>query len=539
LIVMKFGGASLRDSERIRHACEIVRAHRRRRPVVVLSALGGVTDELIRSAQSASRGERQLVTRGMSSLATRHRHIAHRLFRDRSRRETTLSEIERLVAEVQDLYRGISLLGELSQRSLDLVCSIGERLSARLFAAALADQDVPAAYIDARAFMITDEDHGRAQVDFPATNRGVRRLLLPIVRRGEVPVVTGFIGSSVTGATTTLGRGGSDYSASIVGAALEADEIWVWKEVDGVCTADPTLFPDAQVVPHISYKEAAELSHFGAEVLHPRTMLPAMRRGIPIRVRNTLRPRSPGTVITARGSRKPNPLIVSSIDDLALVTVEGAGLIGSPALVARVLSEVARIDVNIYMVSMASSEYNVTFAIPSAETAHTVRHLTKALHIEREGEEEVEKILVESGVAIIAAVGSRMKGQVGIAAKVFSALGDAGVNILAIAQGSSEYNITMVVDRRDLKRGIHAVHSRIVADVRPAAVSPKRAARQSSGASKAARPGRLPSISRKSAGLVRQASKMRRSKVRADDGRPVTSVRKAAGNGAGRIREST
>ncbi len=491
MIVMKFGGASLGDPERIRRVCEIVRSHRRRRPVLVLSALRGVTDELIRIAHAAARGGRAVVEKGLVSLEERHRAVVGELFADSSARDEALEHVARLVREVEDYYRGISLLGELSRRSLDVVVSVGERLSCRIVAAALAASGVPAVYVDARSFLVTDEDHGRAQVDFAATNRGLRRVLLPPLRRGEIPVVTGFIASTRGGVTTTLGRSGSDYTAAILGAGLDAREIWVWKEVDGVCTIDPTLFPDARVVPHISYKEAAELSHFGAEVLHPRTMLPAMRRGIPIRVRNTLRPDSQGTVITARGSRVPNPLIVSSIDGLSLVTVEGTGLVGSPALVARVISEVAAIGVNLYMVSMASSEYNVTIAIPSSETARTVRHLGSALRVSRKHGEEVQNIQVEDGVAIIAAVGAGMKGQVGIAGKVFSALGRHDVNILAIAQGSSELNISMVVGARDLKRAVQAIHGDVVAPTldgrRPAqASSPARspAAKQANRASR-------------------------------------------------------
>jgi aspartate kinase len=471
MIVMKFGGASLGDADRIRRVCEIVRSHRRRKPVLVLSALRDVTDELIRIAHAAARGERVVVERGLAALEDRHRAVAARLFTDSPERDEALEHVARLVREVADYYRGISLLGELSRRSLDVVVSVGERLACRLVAAALMADDVPAIYVDARAFIITDDDHGRAQVDFAASNRALRRALLPSIRRGEIPVVTGFIASTRGGVTTTLGRSGSDYTAAILGAGLEAREIWVWKEVDGVCTTDPSLFPDARVVPHISYKEAAELSHFGAEVLHPRTMLPAMRRGIPIRVRNTLRPESRGTVITARGSRVPNPLIISSIDRLSLVTVEGAGLVGSPALVARVISEVAEIGVNPYMVSMASSEYNVTLAIPTTETARTVRHLGSVLHVGRRRGEEVQNIQVEDDVAIIAAVGAGMKGQVGIAGKVFSALGRHGVNILAIAQGSSELNISMVVSAAELKRAVQAIHDDVVAptlDGRPA-----------------------------------------------------------------------
>src|SRR5207249_109749 len=245
-----------------------------------------------------------------------------------------------------------------------------------------------------------------------------------------------------------LGRSGSDYTASILGAALRAQEIWIWKEVDGVCTADPNLVRSARVVPRISYQEAAEMAHYGAEVIHPKTMMPARRGRIPIRIKNTFKPDAPGTLITARpGSRGAAPLLVSSIDGMALVTVEGTGIFGQPGMILRLLTPVANAGTNIYMISMSSSEYNVSFAIMQGDLDRTMKALEKDFRDRGLLGEQVARITVERDMSAIAVVGAGMKGQHGIAGRVFSALGDAGVNVVAIAQGSSEYNITVVLAR--------------------------------------------------------------------------------------------
>jgi aspartate kinase len=308
--------------------------------------------------------------------------------------------------------------------------------------------------------ILTSGDHGAGRVDLKETDRRVRRTLRPLLRRGQVPVVTGFIGATREGVTTTLGRSGSDYTASILGAALGAAEIQIWKEVDGVCTADPSLIRDARVVPRLSYHEAAEISHFGAEVIHPQTMLPAMRHRINIRIKNTFRPEAAGTLITHREHRG-TPLIISSIDDVSLVTVEGTGFIGTPGTILHVLKIVGDAGINIYMISMASSEYNLSFLIRREDTARAVAALERELRYEREVEGSIRNIGVESPMAVVAVVGSQMKGKVGVSGRVFGALGDGKVNVVAIAQGSSEYNISVVVRSRDMKRAMQCIHERL------------------------------------------------------------------------------
>jgi aspartate kinase len=273
-------------------------------------------------------------------------------------------------------------------------------------------------------------------------------------------VVTGFIGRSHKGATTTLGRSGSDYTAALLGEVLRADEVWIWKEVDGVCTADPDTVPGARVVRHLSYAEAAEMAHFGAEVIHPRTMQPARRAGLSIRIKNTFRPTAPGTLVGPR-ARRGGPLLVSSLDGLALVTIEGSGIFGQPGMVLRLLSPVALAGTNIYMISMSSSEYNLSFAIREADVERTVRALDRDLRAQGLLGEQVARLVVERGMALVSVVGAGMKGQRGIAGRIFSALGERDVNVVAIAQGSSEYNITVIVRAAAVRTAVRAVHDRV------------------------------------------------------------------------------
>ena len=462
MIVMKFGGTSLAGAAQIRQVGGIVRRFARSRPVVVVSAMAGVTDELIALAERSVSGLPREVSGRLDRLQRRHRREARLLGLSEGSGGRLERELEALFTELEGVCHGVLLLHELSRRSLDLISSFGERLSALLVTDHLRSLGLRAQFVDARDHIVTDESHGAAVVDFDATYRNLRRGILPGVRKGHLPVVTGFIGRTRQGATTTLGRSGSDYTASILGGALRAEEVWIWKEVDGVCTADPNLVKSARVVARISYQEAAEMAHYGAEVIHPKTMLPARRSHIPIRIKNTFNPNAPGTLITSRpGARGKAPLLVSSIDGMALVTVEGTGIFGQPGMILRLLTPVALAGTNIYMISMSSSEYNVSFAIMQGDLEKTLKALEKDFRDRGLLGEQVAHITVERDMCAIAVVGAGMKGQHGIAGRVFSALGDAGVNVVAIAQGSSEYNITVVTRGRDMKKGVRAIHDRL------------------------------------------------------------------------------
>jgi bifunctional aspartokinase / homoserine dehydrogenase 1 len=461
MIVMKFGGTSLAGADAIGQAGQIVRRFASRSPVVVVSAMAGVTDDLIGLAEQAVGGRPSEVSLRLDRLHARHRKVAQALGVSDGRRDRLVKDLEAQFAELEGVCHGVLLLRELSRRSLDLITSFGERLSAQIVAAHLRRIGLRAQPVDAREQIVTDDSHGEAVVDFDATQKKVRRALLPLLRAGSIPVVTGFIGRARDGATTTLGRSGSDYTASILGFALRAREIWIWKEVDGVCTADPALVRNARVVPRISYQEAAEMSHFGAEVIHPKTMMPARRGGIPIRIKNTFKPAAPGTLVTARAIGRGGALMVSSIDGMALVTVEGTGIFGQPGMILRLLTPVAMAGTNIYMISMSSSEYNISFAIRERDVEKTMKALEKDFRDRGMLGEQVARITVERGMCAVAVVGAGMKGQHGIAGRVFSALGDEAVNVVAIAQGSSEYNITVIIKERDMKAAVRAIHDRL------------------------------------------------------------------------------
>ena len=464
---MKFGGTSLASAKEIRQVGQIVKRFAPSRPVVVVSALAGVTDALLSLADEAEAGRPRDVDRSLERLRARHLKVMRGLGLGEKVEGRLRRDLSHIFDELQGALHGILLLGELTRRSLDLIASFGERLSATLVSAHLQRLGLKARFTDARDQIVTDDDHGAAVVDFEATSRRVDARLRPALREGAVPVVTGFIGRSPGGAVTTLGRSGSDYTASVLGLVLRSREIWIWKEVDGVCTADPVVVPQARVVPRISFQEAAEMAHFGAEVIHPKTMEPARRAGIPIRIKNTFKPAAPGTLITSRPAGRRGPMLVSSMGGMALVTIEGSGIFGQPGMVMRLLSPVALAGTNIYMISMSSSEYNISFAIREADVDKTLNALQSDFKRRGYLGEQVARITVERGMCAISVVGAGMKGQRGIAGRIFSALGDRGVNVVAIAQGSSEYNITVVVKERSARVAVRAIHRRLNAGVTP------------------------------------------------------------------------
>jgi aspartate kinase len=461
MIVMKFGGTSIAHAPEIRQVGQITRRFAGRRPVIVVSAMAGVTDDLIRLAHQAVGGAPREVSRRLDRLQERHREVVRRLKVGDGERGRLDRELQALFTELEGVCHGVLLLRELSQRSLDLISSFGERFCAHVVAAHLRQIGLKAQFVDARDHIVTDESHGAAIVDFDATQRNLRRGLQPAIRSGTIPVVTGFIGRTREGVTTTLGRSGSDYTASILGFCLRSREVWIWKEVDGVCTADPNIVPTARMVRRISYQEAAEMAHFGAEVIHPKTMQPVRRGGIPIRIKNTFRPDGPGTLITNKSIGKTAPVLVTSVDGMALVTVEGVGIFGQPGMILRLLTPVAMAGTNIYMISMSSSEYNLTFAILQSDLDKTIKALQKDFRDRGFMGDEVVRITVERDMCAVAVVGAGMKGRHGISGRVFSALGDKGVNVVAIAQGSSEYNITIVIKSKSMRAGVRAVHDRL------------------------------------------------------------------------------
>ncbi|HZS86753.1 MAG TPA: aspartate kinase [Chloroflexota bacterium] len=470
---MKFGGSSLADAGRIRRVAELVRRAGREpgaeTPVVVVSAMGGVTDRLFALARVAL-GGRSAQGAALEQVEELRRHheqaLAEICGEARDVSGDVLSRLDAYFAELRDIVIGVSLLGELSPRSLDAIASYGEKLSTLLSAAALRVLGTPAAAISAEEVVVTDATFGSAVPDMEATTRRAAEQVVPLARQGIVPVVTGYIGATPEGVTTTLGRNGSDYSAAIVGAAVGAEEIWIWTDVDGVMTADPRLVPSARSLPDLSYAEAAELAYFGSKVIHPRTIVPAVAAGVPIRIKNTFNPDHPGTLIAASSSHAVKAVkAVTVIRDLALVTVEGLGMLGVPGIAGRTFGAMATAGVNVLMISQASSESNIAFVVAQREVATAVAALREAFALELH-RHEVDAIRAQEGVAIVTAVGGDMRGTPGVAGRLFGALGNAGVNVIAIAQGSSELSISCTVLDSAVVDALRAVHEEFVEGTR-------------------------------------------------------------------------
>ena len=456
---MKFGGTSVGDASCIARVAKIVRdASGKDEIVVVVSAMGGVTNRLIEATQQSVSGNRDLTTSLLAQLRDQHQQALDALVREPERRRRLASTFEETFDEGRRLCEGTALLRELTPRALDAISSLGERLSAPLVAGAVAELGCASQAVNATELIVTDTFHGAAEPLMDPTRERCESHLRPLLQKGVVPVVTGFIGATAEGVLTTLGRGGSDYSATILGAALGADEIIIWTDVDGVLTADPRLVPEAQTIPEISYREAAELAFFGAKVLHPKTLRAVMQAEIPVWIRNSFAPERPGTKITPHGrSNGGGVKAITAMSDLALITLGGPGIVGVPDVVGRTFSTTAEERANVLLISQSSSQNDICFIVSSADAQRTVEALRREFSQDL-AHEKVEHITMDPDIAIVAVVGENMRGTPGVAGRTFSALGRENVNIIAIAQGSSECNISFVVERNAMKRAVEATH---------------------------------------------------------------------------------
>jgi bifunctional aspartokinase / homoserine dehydrogenase 1 len=464
--ILKFGGSSLATPATIREVGKILEAARRREPVIgVVSAFQGVTNQLLECAHLAERADASYEEL-FEQIARRHRSAVSHLvgsgrprgLRYKGRPAHVRAQVDALLAELRSTLQGIHLLRHCPPRALDMTASFGERLSAFIVAAYL-DRTHAAAFVDARDFLVTDDQFTHATVLFPATNRRTRAYFSRLFRRSKqiVPIVTGFIGATIDGQTTTIGRNGSDYSAAIVGAAVGASVIEIWTDVDGVLSADPRVVPAAFVLPQMTYEEAMELSYFGAKVLHSSTIAPAVARRIPILIKNTFNPDAPGTLIS-RKAVDDGKLAkgITSVGDLALLTLRGPGMVGVPGVAGRVFATLASKGVNIVLISQASSEHTICFSVRSADTARAVEAIRQEFRFEFHAQSM--QIDVRSDQAILAVVGEGMRGRPGVAGKVFDSLGRQNINISAIAQGASERNISCVIDASQQVRALNAIH---------------------------------------------------------------------------------
>jgi aspartokinase/homoserine dehydrogenase 1 len=459
MIVMKFGGTSVQDANAMRRVLSIVKSRLAEHPLVVVSALSGVTDALIHCAEISHLGREQAaVEKFESEVVLPHQRLIQELIQEPQRREPLVKTMEGNFQEVRMLIHALSILGELTSRSLDAIASYGERFSSLILTAVLQQQGIDAHWIDARSFIITDDQHTRANPLMDVSLEKARQIISPVIDQHEVLITQGFVGSNRNGQTTTLGRGGSDYSATVMGALLDAKEIEIWTDVPGVMTADPRVVPEARTISELSYTEAAELSYFGAKVLHPKTIWPAVEKRIPIRILDTFHPEKSGTMIMENPRSNDHPVkAVTSIRNLSILTVEGRGMLGVPGVAARAFTAVAKERVNILMITQSSSEQNICFVIEQKAAIPTIHALEDAFEIEI-ARHQIDTIRAQDKVVIIAVVGAGMKGTPGIAAKVFGALGQGKINVISIAQGSSEYNLSFVVHENDGDEAVRRIH---------------------------------------------------------------------------------
>ncbi len=464
LVVHKFGGTSVGDARRYGAAAGLVEeAVQNARVVVVVSAMAGATDRLVALVDSAARGDREAGDAILVELRNQHLGVLTDLHEGLGFSARAKDDLERqlstILATLENWYRAALVLGELTPRIRDAILAVGEKLSARIMAAVLRSRGVSAVPEDADTFLETDGRHGEATPMAGTVERSTAACLMPRVNAGEVPVVTGFCGRAPDGSTTTLGRGGSDLTATLIAAALGASEVVIWTDVDGAFSADPRVVPDARLIRQLNYREATEMSYYGAKVLHQRTIIPVARLGIPVRVRNSLNPTVPGTVVDRRFTPGSHPVkAISAIRGQALVSVEGKGMAGVPGVASRVFRALAQQGISVTMISQSSSESSICLAVPDGDALAAEMALKQEFRLDM-SYGDVEEVIARQKVALVAAVGLGMAQTPGVSARVFSCLGRRGINVLAIAQGSSELSISVAVDARDVTEAVRALHA--------------------------------------------------------------------------------
>jgi aspartate kinase len=458
-IVMKFGGTSVTGVENVRRVAYTIASHVRKghEVVAVVSALDGVTERLIEASELAEKRDKNFISQFKSELLEIHLQLTNNSIKS----STLKSEISQIVTstieELEKVLTGIIYVGELTPRSRDYILSFGERLSTPIVYGAVRDLGLEARFLTgSEAGIVTDANFGGASPLLNVTRHQVAERLEPLLKKGIVPIVTGFIAATQDGIITTLGRGGSDYTATIIGSALGADEIWIWTDVNGLMTADPKIVPSARTIPEISFEEALEMAVFGAKAMHPRAVEPLMDGNAIVRIKNIFNPEGPETVIKREQKIKPGKTVkaVTLLKDAAVITVSGAGMIGVPGTAAKVFDVLGKSGINILMISQGASEANISIAI----RRNVLDKAVNALEVALLGRGLIREVTAEDDVCIISAVGAGMKNTPGIASKLFSAVARKGINVRMIAQGSSELNISFVIKETDAKAAVQAIH---------------------------------------------------------------------------------
>ncbi len=462
--VFKFGGASLADAAAMLRAIDIIAAPRRARLVVVVSALANVTDALLAVSATACLGQHRAVDDALATILDHHRRVAARIVSGVRAQRALRAGIEQAFDDLRALLHGVASLRELTPRTRDFIVARGEQLAAQLLVAGLQAVGSKAEYVDAAPLVRTDGVFGGAFPDLPYCDRAVRAHLAPMLSRRTIPVLPGFVGSAPDGSVVTLGRGGSDLTATVVGRAMRAARVSLWKDVPGLMTTDPRLVATARIIPQLNVREAAELAYYGAKVLHPRALIPLARTAVPLYVRPFVDPEAAGTEISRRRTLRRYPVkALSVVRNQALVTVTGNGMLGVPGIAARTFTAMQTANVSVALISQASSEHSICFCVPVERSEAARAALVSAFAVEL-ARRELESVDVQTGVAMLAVVGLGMAGTPGIAARMFGALARASVNVVAIAQGASELNISVVITDAQATAAAGAVHNEFQLD---------------------------------------------------------------------------
>lgn len=458
-VVMKFGGTSVGTGENIRHVADLVTQYAKNsyKVAVVVSALAGVTNSLLEVACQAKKSDVKHIEDFTKKLLQKHLDAISAAISSKQIQKEVSQITEKTISELEKVLTGICYVGELTAKSKDYVASFGERLSAPIVWGAIKDHKLETQWFTGKdAGIVTDSNFGEAEPLMNYTAHLIRERVGPLLERGVVPIVTGFIAANQDGVVTTVGRGGSDYTATILGVALKADEVWIWTDVDGIMTTDPKIVPAARMLPQLSYQEATEMAIFGAKAMHPRALGPAIKENIPVRIRSVFHPENEGTLITREADAKFTEVVkaVALIKDVAMINVGGAGMVGAPGSYAKVFEVLGKSGINIMMISTAVSEANISMVI----RRNLVGRAVSTLEIALLGKGLVSEVTAEDDVSVVAVMGANMKGTLGVASKIFSTVAKAGINIRMIAQGSSELNISFVVKEKDGPAVVRAIH---------------------------------------------------------------------------------
>jgi aspartate kinase len=459
-LVMKFGGTSVGSGVNIRHVAGLVTkyAKENNKIAVVVSALAGVTNSLIETSFRAQKSDEKYIQTFTKTLLAKHTDAIKEAITSEIIQKEVIEITEKNIAELEKILIGICYIGELTPKSKDYVMSFGERLSAPIVWGAIKDHSTQTQWFTGKdAGIVTDSNFGDADPLMNYTTHLVRERLEPLLERNIIPVVTGFIAANQDGIVTTVGRGGSDYTSTILGVALQADEVWIWTDVDGIMTTDPKIVPTAKMLSQLSYKEATEMAIFGAKAMHPRALGPVSKANVPVRIRNTNNPENSGTLITKepQADAKEAAKAVAMLKDVAMLNVYGAAMVGAPGSYAKVFDVLGKNGINVMMISAAASEANISMIIKRDLLGRAISNLEIAL---QEHGGIISEVTAEDDVAVIATIGANMKGALGVASKIFSAVAKKGINIRMIAQGSSELNISFVVKEKDGIAVVQTIH---------------------------------------------------------------------------------